>query len=430
MKTIFLKLNLMVVLCCLACISCDKKYDPEPPEPEPVSWMVARQATLTKAQFLDSLCSANPSIADVAKAVAAKIPDAMKYKVVSFYYADILNGEASAQSASLVFPESDARIPASIILANRATQLSNSDVPSNKLNMENVLAFFTPVVMADLPGYGISSDKLSYCCKHTAVSSTLSALIAAMEMLHTEEVNPYAAKVPAKLSTINVGYSQGGYDALAFHRYMEVEAPQVVKDMVDLYNTNCGAGPYELTKMLDVVFSRESYGYPQYVLTAFMSLMNWHPQKFTVPFTPDYLITDKLRNIQLVNRINGKKEDNTTLMREVAYALGNDFSLANAFDARLLDKSGEIYKSLYAASADDGLLDGWQPKIRIKFFHATNDDCVPVECTRKAQEVFDGNKNVRFEYDDTPAQQFLHSAMQVKFYQNVIKEIYGMNSGL
>lgn len=117
-------------------------------------------------------------------------------------------------------------------------------------------------------------------------------------------------------------------------------------------------------------------------------------------------------------------------MREVAYALGNDFSLANAFDARLLDKSGEIYKSLYAASADDGLLDGWQPKIRIKFFHATNDDCVPVECTRKAQDAFAGNNNVRFEYDDTPAQQFLHSAMQVKFYQNVIKEIYGMNSGL
>ena len=92
------------------------------------------------------------------------------------------------------------------------------------------------MVSADLYGWTLTEDKpQAYCCPEITSVETIDAWDAAMQILKDEG---YAI---SGLPTFNVGYSSGGFSALAVQRYCDEKRPDIHWDL-----TSGGAAPFNL----------------------------------------------------------------------------------------------------------------------------------------------------------------------------------------
>ena len=92
------------------------------------------------------------------------------------------------------------------------------------------------MVSADLYGWTLTEDKpQAYCCPEITSVETIDAWDAAMQILKDEG---YAI---SGLPTFNVGYSSGGFSALAVQRYCDEKRPDIHWDL-----TSGGGAPYDL----------------------------------------------------------------------------------------------------------------------------------------------------------------------------------------
>ena len=92
------------------------------------------------------------------------------------------------------------------------------------------------MVSADLYGWTLTEDKpQAYCCPEITSVETIDAWDAAMQILKDEG---YAI---SDLPTFNVGYSSGGFSALAVQRYCDEKRPDIHWNL-----TSGGAAPFDL----------------------------------------------------------------------------------------------------------------------------------------------------------------------------------------
>ena len=92
------------------------------------------------------------------------------------------------------------------------------------------------MVSADLYGWTLTEDKpQAYCCPEITSVETIDAWDAAMRILKDEG---YAID---GLPTFNVGYSSGGYSAIAVQRYCDQRRPDIHWTL-----TSAGAAPFDL----------------------------------------------------------------------------------------------------------------------------------------------------------------------------------------
>ena len=92
------------------------------------------------------------------------------------------------------------------------------------------------MVSADLYGWTLTEDKpQAYCCPEITSVETIDAWDAAMQILKDEG---YAI---SGLLTFNVGYSSGGFSALAVQRYCDEKRPDIHWNL-----TSGGAAPFDL----------------------------------------------------------------------------------------------------------------------------------------------------------------------------------------
>lgn len=92
------------------------------------------------------------------------------------------------------------------------------------------------MVSADLYGWTLTEDKpQAYCCPEITSVETIDAWDAAMRILKDEG---YAI---SGLPTFNVGYSSGGFSALAVQRYCDEKRPDIHWNL-----TSGGAAPFDL----------------------------------------------------------------------------------------------------------------------------------------------------------------------------------------
>jgi hypothetical protein len=92
------------------------------------------------------------------------------------------------------------------------------------------------MVSADLYGWTLTEDKpQAYCCPEITGVETIDAWDAAMQILKDEGYSI------SGLPTFNVGYSSGGFSALAVQRYCDEKRPDLHWDL-----TSGGAAPFDL----------------------------------------------------------------------------------------------------------------------------------------------------------------------------------------
>ena len=113
----------------------------------------------------------------------------------------------------------------------RTSQNEIDDIGLYMNKYQNLIA-----VSADLYGWTLTEDKpQAYCCPEITSVETIDAWDAAMQILKDEG---YAI---SDLPTFNVGYSSGGFSALAVQRYCDEKRPDLHWNL-----TSGGAAPFDL----------------------------------------------------------------------------------------------------------------------------------------------------------------------------------------
>ena len=107
------------------------------------------------------------------------------------------------------------------------------------------------MVSADLYGWTLTEDKpQAYCCPEITSVETIDAWDAAMQILKDEG---YAI---SGLPTFNVGYSSGGFSALAVQRYCDEKRPDIHWNL-----TSGGAAPFNLHSVYISNITNPTSGY-------------------------------------------------------------------------------------------------------------------------------------------------------------------------
>ena len=116
----------------------------------------------------------------------------------------------------------------------RTSQNEIDDIGLYMNKYENLI-----MVSADLYGWTLTEDKpQAYCCPEITSVETIDAWDAAMQILKDEGYDI------SGLPTFNVGYSSGGFSALAVQRYCDQKRPDLHWNL-----TSAGAAPFDINSV-------------------------------------------------------------------------------------------------------------------------------------------------------------------------------------
>lgn len=132
----------------------------------------------------------------------------------------------------------------------RTSQDEIDDIGLYMNKYQNLIA-----VSADLYGWTLTEDKpQAYCCPEITAVETIDAWDAAMRILKDKG---YAIN---GLPTFNVGYSSGGFSAIAVQRYSDELRAKGRSDL-DWKLTSAGAAPFSITSVYKSNITAETSGY-------------------------------------------------------------------------------------------------------------------------------------------------------------------------
>lgn len=411
-KTFFATLAAIAFTTFAACTSEDtpvKPDDPEKPVVADSTWYhITSVRTLGRDEYANKLIE--EAVPVLARTYAelflpnllVSIPKDATFSIYNFDYKSKIGNETITLSGQLIVPRHNGSLHRKgLVVDNRFTVLKNSEVPTNKLNIGASLVLSgMPVVTCDMLGYGTSVDKpLSYYCHHVSSRCTVDAAMAAASMLKSDWMKLGFDKNTA-IKVYNEGYSQGGYGALSLLRYMEQEATDKEKTTLSIYKTACGASAYNPAVYIESVFQAPAYPYYAYMAAGLASMATFHPDCFDKGFNPNDVFTEKAQEAKLLEAVASKQYNTEGVCMLLAQALGTlTPAPADVFIPDVITPGTKTYNSIMAAAALDDLTKNWKPSTPLYFFHATNDEAVPVACTLAAQQVLGTGANNNIEYD-------------------------------
>lgn len=438
MKKIFMLIPCLTMLFATACsegrddiFEGDKDLDYIGTPTDTLWYEVTNVTKFTLDEFSDSIVKAQPSLASSVAMVKGMLtqqlgPNAAALSVLNVTYnykSKGHGGKETVLSGMLTIPSIQGiLLKQKLIIDNRGTQTANADAPTLHWNSGIIMALTgVPVFAPDMIGYGVSvAEPLNYCCYHMAGKNIADGAMVAQQMLHSKWINHVV--LPGSLPIYNVGYSQGGYDAMALQRYIEKDATDDEKYLLPLQKTYCGAGPYVLQKMMDVTEVLPVYIYTPFLLSGIMSTMNYHPECYPEGTTINNVVVPAVAQSGLLQILEAKAQNSTVCVGLYAQSVGGFGPISKCFIPEVLDHSNAWYKTIHSALENEDMTKDWTPEAPIWMYHATNDDCVPVQCSQAAAAAFKDCKNVTYVEDPSfPQTQGVHGSAGAKFVQAVLQ---------
>lgn len=344
------------------------------------------------------------------------LPEQTRLSVITFNYRSLDElGLPLTMSSLLVIPFAGGCFSAPrLVLENRATQAADKSVPTHQWNIGTVHALSNSVLVSpDLMSFGASVDRpICYCHGALAARNTVDAAIAAQTILMNRKLTD------APLPVYNTGHSQGGFDALAVHRYMETAATPEECRMLPLVKSYCASGPYAPDVLTEVVSPREKYLYGAYMVLNVMSYLHYRKDCLPAGLSVSDFLTPAARELGIEQLIACKEHSNTELVKTVVSALGTCTTALFIEDA--CKPGGHLYGILMEAYRKERQIDGWQPQKPIWFYHAKHDECVVVECMYAAREAFAGCPNVVFEEDEAAPDAMVHKYSGGAYHRRIL----------
>lgn len=247
------------------------------------------------------------------------------------------------------------------------------------------------VICPDYIGFGGTKGTVHpYMCATLTARNVLDCYKAAIEYVKTTGKRT----INTNYYTINIGYSQGGATALAFQRYLETEATDEDRALVNLAGSVCGAGPYDQNIIFDTYETMASLDYP--VLMAYV--LRGHKEAFGKTTMRDLEVEDCFTdafNEYYKGTLKKMMDEKKTNVDDINAAI-KDAGFNTFYDIMSADyknRDSKVYRIIRKTLEQSNLLaEGWTPKAPITFYHdkAGNDIVVPYAETTAAMARFAG----------------------------------------
>lgn len=197
--------------------------------------------------------------------------------------------------------------------------------------------------------------------------------------------------------TYVVGYSQGGGNALAVGRHIEVEADENLRKLINLKKVMCGAGPYDPMATFNYWLEHDRLSMSLVLPMVVKGMMEGHPDimkgiKLKEYFSEAYISTGVIDEVDN-NTLNMKRM--MTLDTEPALADANLglsgiglywMQFSKIMSATCTDPNSHIRQALEQCLKAE-IVNDWKPSVPVEIYSAPNDNVIPF--TVNAQATYD-----------------------------------------
>lgn len=250
-----LKVPVLMILFLTLIISCKKEnHGPD------YSYFVSKELAVTYSKtYINTLInSVSSSLPEVNSFKPLITSDVDIYRVV---YKTTVNDQKIDASGLICIPKTPGTYP--VLSFQNGTNTINANAPSEfAINfayqmIEIVASMGYVVVISDYPGFGESAQiPHPYLIKEPTVQSLVDMLYTVKEITGTEFPG-----ITLNNEFYLLGYSQGGWATLALHKALELD----YSNDFNLKGSACGAGPYNISLLLQSMINVPSYPMPVYI---------------------------------------------------------------------------------------------------------------------------------------------------------------------
>jgi len=318
--------------------------------------------------------------------VQSKIDDYLPYNTENANYVCYTHksldpyGKPTTVSSYLIYPQkavTNKRATKGIVIANHVSMINGEECPTKTTSYEAVTVFKNyAVVIPDYLGFGASEQYAqAYTLLEGTSRSTFDSYDAAVQILSDLEANIGS-------NVYNIGYSQGGYNAIANARYLAKHPERGIT----LKGTYAGGAPTDLAMTYNKYLSGGYNDATCYVLASIIGFREYgarnvsYSQIFTEPLLSNYQ-----------EWIISKKYSVGGVIRNI----GTD-DMSKIFTPEFYNKSNSAYNTLINVTRDNSLTEGdWSPvsKSTIYLYHSKDDDMVPYENLTAIKNYLSGREN-------------------------------------
>ncbi len=331
-----------------------------------VSYTLVRSMTATDVRNMFSpVQSVYPDVAEILPSVRYGA------KVYSVSYNTALGTRKLVASGLVCIPDGGVTCP--ILSFQNGTNTVNANAPS--LNATNytvqLISGFAAtgfvMVLPDYLGFGTSTEVFHpYLQKEPTVSSILDLFRAVKEMGNKAELN---LRLSSDLYIM--GYSQGGLSTLQLQKAIETS----YSAEFNLKAAGCGAGPYNLTGITELVVTAATYPQPYYIayiMKGFKSVGAF-PNAYAEIFNEPYAS----RIDGLFNGINSGGTINDQLSTNMSQLFTSEFRTTMKTNAKF-----QAMREALAASS----VAAWKIKTPLILTHGQADTDVSPEMSKQLYE--------------------------------------------
>ena len=249
------------------------------------------------------------------------------------------------------------------------------------------------VIEPDYIGFGISANKpQTYLCQKLIARQCVDMIPAALKLMQQRGVT-----MEKGWGTYVVGYSQGGGNALAVGRHIEVEADENLRKLINLKKVMCGAGPYDPMATFNYWLEHDRLSMSLVLPMVVKGMMEGHPDimkgiKLKEYFSEAYISTGVIDEVDN-NTLNMKRM--MTLDTEPALADANLglsgiglywMQFSKIMSATCADPSSHIRQAVEQCLKAE-IVNDWKPSVPVEIYSAPNDNVIPF--TVNAQATYD-----------------------------------------
>lgn len=296
-------------------------------------------------------------------------------------------------SACLGLPKTTDNKLKFIVLHNHPTAAYQEQVPTGSEPADQVttLGLHTNGLMNDIAGDEsaliVSPDYLGYGSTKDRIHPYFAALLTARncvdaELAAIDYVKTLGYKFDSNYYTLNAGYSQGGTVTLAVQRYLETIASDDVVKKINLKESYCGAGAFDLSMTFDDWIKSDDIFYPGGAVWILQGMLEAYREGCMRGIKMEDMFSDDFNNSNLLEVLNKKETKMADINTKIGKTLGNKDGKTSGKElvsATMLNTNSPLYRTVRKALDKNNITTGWTPKHKIYLFHWEKDETVTYE---------------------------------------------------
>lgn len=264
----------------------------------------------------------------------------------------------------------------SISSQNEAPTSFNGNLQSG-VELFGALGYIT--VIPDYIGFGSSSSLPHPFLVREAVSENSVDMVRAVEELLAELEQAYRKEISL------IGYSQGGYNAVATLRYLESE--QALEDW-DVIATAAGGATFDLQALREQIFQQQLYDAPQNIAFLIYSYHQYYDFEggFDQYFQDEYadFISTAFGSDLTLGQIRGRLSSN----------------LEELFKPDFLQELRTASNANFNEALNENSIVPWEVQSPLHIYHATQDSVISIENSRSFFEEIEGIGSQQLEFTE------------------------------